>query len=324
MPNPIGWCEQTLNPLVGCTHAGAGCDHCYAERMARRLNLMGSRGYDNVVDFRGWTGRVSFIESELQKPLKRRKPTIYFMVSMGDMFHRDVVDMGREWLDTIFATMALCPQHKFIVLTKRIDNAREYLKSDRKFEMNNIGNALSLPVDNDIVINTPWPLPNVQLLVSIWDQESADAAIPVLLETPAAVRGVSIEPMLGPIVLPNIECLDRIILGGENGPGARPMHPDWVRSVRDKCVGAGVPFWFKGWGEWLCGTQYDDAPLCAAYDDNPEYSKFDCMDWNFDEERYKESGGMWCDDLSEYAVFRVGRKRSGHMLDGREWRETVK
>lgn len=311
MSNPIGWCEQTLNPLVGCAKCSPACDHCYAERMARRLQAMGTRGYEGVVDEDDWTGRVNFIESELQKPLKRRKPTVYFMESMGDVFNPAVTC---EWRDKILVTMAKCPQHTFIVLTKRIETAREFLK---------------------LTPSPPWsnalPIPNVQLLVSIWDQASADAAIPVLLDTPAAVRGVSIEPMLGLIDLGYTfsrayvsaggrPCLDRVILGGENGPGARPMHPDWVRSVRDQCVDAGVPFWFKGWGEWLCGTQYEDAPDAAAYDNNPEYSKFDCMDW--DGEKYEESGGMWCDDLSEFAVFRVGRKRSGHILDGREWRQT--
>lgn len=274
MSNPIGWCEQTLNPLVGCTKVGLACDHCYAAHMAYRLACMDLRGYNTGVvqgiDGHGrWTGKVAFIESELQKPLKRRKPTTYFMVSMGDVFHENVTD---EWRDKIFATMAMCPQHAFIVLTKRIMNAREYLRLARGY-------------------------PNVQLLVSIWDQASADAAIPVLLDTPAVVRGVSIEPMLGPIdfsveskncamCCPNcVPRLDRVILGGENGPGARPMHPDWVRSVRDQCVDAGVPFWFKSWGDGMHNAIID----------------------------------IWC--AARRAGWDENAKHGGHMLDGREWRQ---
>jgi protein gp37 len=276
MSNPIGWCEQTLNPLVGCTKCSPACDHCYAERMARRLQAMGTRGYDDVVDDAGrWTGRVAFVESELQKPLRRRKPTTYFMVSMGDVFHSAVTDDMR---DKIFATMDRCREHTFIVLTKRIQSAKKYIDRVKK-------------IRDECVLE--WPLPNVELDVSIWDQSSADAAVPVLLDTPAAVRGVSIEPMLGLIDLGYTfsrayvsaggrPCLDRVILGGENGPGARPMHPDWVRSVRDQCVDAGVPFWFKSWGDAVIEASL--FPMLAGWDPDA--------------------------------------KHGGHILDGREWRQT--
>jgi protein gp37 len=248
------------------------------------------------------------------------------MDSMSDMFHRDVLDLAPEWLDKIFTTMALCPQHKFIVLTKRIENAMEYLKKEKPtpFHLYDGYRFLSaLPSGNlgNARCSGIWPLPNVQLLVSIWDQASADAAVPVLLDTPAAVRGVSIEPMLGPILIPDkylmscIGCgnqgstamcmnrpgsghdlchacdkgeegapsLDRVILGGENGPGARPMHPDWVRSVRDQCEDAGVPFWFKGWGDGMRQAEWYVSARRAG--------------WNSD------------------------AKHGGHILDGREWRQ---
>lgn len=278
MSNPIGWCEQTMNPLVGCAKCSPACDHCYAERMARRLQAMGTRGYDGVVDEYGrWTGRVNFVESVLAQITPRQKPKTIFMGSMSDLFHEVVCD---EWLDTIFATMALCPQHKFIVLTKRIRNARAYFTPQDDLWADRWPRAMNLLCGE--CEPTVFPLPNVELDVSIWDQASADAAIPVLLETPAAMRGVSIEPMLGPIIIKDIERLDRVILGGENGPGARPMQPDWARSVRDQCVDAGVPFWFKSWGDAVIEASL--FPMLAGWDPDA--------------------------------------KHGGHVLDGREWRQT--
>jgi protein gp37 len=287
MSNAIGWCDSTINPIVGCTKCGLACAHCYAERMARRLRAIGTRGYADGVDNDGfWTGRTAFVPGVLDKLIKTRKPKRVFMGSMTDLFHENTPD---AWRDKIFATMAICPQHTFIVLTKRIELAREYLRRAMR------------------PLGYTWPalIPNVQLLVSIWDQASADAAIPVLLDTPAAVRGVSIEPMLGPMNIRGIEHLDRVVLGGENGPGARPMRPDWVRGVRDQCVDAGVPFWFKGWGEWLpfefaTGEQQTIASVYRT-----------CLAGN------GESG-----DLGSWV--RLGKKRSGHILDGREWREEPK
>jgi protein gp37 len=238
---------------------------------------MGTRGYEGVVDKDGWTGRVNFVESVLAQITPKQKPKTIFMGSMSDLFHKNVRDDER---DEILDCMKRCRQHSFIILTKRIDNAYDYLRHARE-------------------------LPNVQLLVSIWDQASADAAIPVLIDTPAAVRGVSIEPMLGPMIIKNIERLDRVILGGENGPGARPTHPDWVRSVRDQCVDADVPFWFKGFGAWIETGEHTRNELWGTLDRQGN--------WYPRITRWKEG---------EVVVTRVGRKNSGHLLDGREWRQT--
>jgi protein gp37 len=265
----IEWTEATWNPIVGCSIVSPGCTNCYAMRMADRLTSMAVRrdGSGNVAlrhyvsttkrvhnERDGhktvWTGVVNMApDAILRAPLRRRKPTTYFVNSMGDLFHEDVPD---EWIDRVFAVMALAPQHTFQALTKRAARMRAYVNAARgrnAFKTRN------------------WPLPNVWLGVSAEDQRRADERVPELVATPAAVRFVSAEPLLGPInlssptlwcipdhdsggKLPALSSLDWIIVGGESGSGARPMHPDWARSIRDQCATAGVPYFFKQWGSW--------------------------------------------------------------------------
>lgn len=237
MSNPIGWCDDTINPVVGCSHCSPGCDNCYAERFAARLakNPATAKKYAGVVDENGkWTGSVRYHVSWYEQLPK--KPKRIFLNSMSDFFHPAVIEEDlHEILDLI---VKFGCQHTFLVLTKRPERARDMLA------------CRALP-------------PNVWLGVTVCNQQEADEKIPVLLQIPAVKRFVSVEPMLGPVDLNGREFLckaweqghatlgtylDWVICGGETGPGARPMHPEWARSLREQCVAAGVPFYFKGWG----------------------------------------------------------------------------
>jgi len=217
----------TWNPIAGCTKISEGCAHCYAERMATRLK--GRFGYPEDEPF-----RVTLHPDRLSEPRKWRKPRTVFVCSMGDLFHEVVPG---TFIHHIWIQMALCRDHTFLVLTKRPERMAELV-----------------PALNNYEHGTPN---NVWLGVTAENQQRANERIPLLLQTPAAVRFVSIEPMLGPVDLRwylgtgemlSSHYLDWVIVGGESGPGARPMHPDWARGVRDQCAAAGVPFFFKQWG----------------------------------------------------------------------------
>ena len=245
MPSKIEWTDETWNPVTGCTKVSAGCKHCYAERMAKRLE--GRFGYPKKNPF-----EVTLHPDRLDEPLRWRKPRRVFVASMSDLFHAEIPD---DFLDRVFDVMDPPDgdppsPHVFMLLTKRPDRMRDYAWST-------------------------WakcPPKNVWLGVSVEDQASADERIPMLLETPAAARFVSCEPLLGPVDLRNLpsgtvyntRCMDAltagsgsstpwhldwIIAGGESGPGARPAHPDWFRSVRDQCAAAGVAFFMKQMGK---------------------------------------------------------------------------
>lgn len=279
----IEWADCVWNPCVGCCKVSPACDKCWAERMAGRLANMGQRKYQDVVTpgepwpkWRGqWNGDVFLDEAALTQPLHWRKPSTIFVVSMGDLFYEKV---PFEYIDRIFAVMALCPQHTFLLLTKRPERAREYLtevtQSDGAYAEERIQDIGVSQYIKNIILKCDhfyrWPLPNVWLGCTAENQEQADKRIPILLDTPAAKRFVSVEPMLGPVDLKlattcdrncgeyqDAECpgtsgpcvmqrtLDWVICGGESGPGARPMHPDWARSLRDQCVAAGVALFVK-------------------------------------------------------------------------------
>jgi len=236
MSNPIGWCDETINPITGCTKISPACLHCYAERMAQRLK--GRYGYPADEPFRPGT----FHSTELLKPFGWRKPRFVFVVSMGDLFHEAVKDEHLDWIFDIVGRKA--PQHTYLLLTKRPDNMKQRLS--RLYGENG-------------------PYPNVWLGVTAEDQQRADERIPILLSIPAAKHFVSVEPMLGPVDL-----LERgyladhewkkgtpgglgwVIAGGETGPGARPMQDEWAMNLRDQCQEAGVAFWFKKHGGWWC------------------------------------------------------------------------
>ncbi|WER08406.1 phage Gp37/Gp68 family protein [Rhodobacter capsulatus] len=304
----IGWTDATWNIVTGCSMVSAGCTNCYAMGLAgSRLRHHPSRaGLTRETGGRSvWTGDVRFNEGWLDQPLRWRAPRRIFVCAHGDLFHEAVPD---EWIDRVFAVMGECRQHTFQVLTKRPERMREYLDERRKGRplMPSIGGGLLgyHPFNCEVM-----PPENIWLGTSIEDQATADARIPHLLATPAARRFVSAEPLLGALdlritqargssrvlnaltgasfsetslsALPRGPGLDLVIVGGESGPRARPMHPDWVRSLREQCVSAGVSFHFKQWGEWM-----------------------------FQSPEGRATG-----------FYRVGKKAAGRLLDGHTWDE---
>jgi protein gp37 len=252
------WWDKTTSPVPGCTPTSPGCKHCWAKATAEN-RLRGRYGYDEDEPF-----KVKPRPERLAEPLRVRKPTRWFYNSMGDLFHEDVPD---EFIAACFGVMAACPQHTFQVLTKRAERMAQWFESLCMEHRGDIGGITIRVMDRVLPESThyyipvrgrDWPLPNVYLGVTAEDQQRADERIPLLLQTPAAVRFVSIEPMLEG--LPDLrdymdgccascsERLDWVICGAETGPGARPMDLAWARSLRDQCQAAGVPFFFKGAG----------------------------------------------------------------------------
>lgn len=369
----IEWTNATWTPVKGCTRVSEGCRNCYAEIMAARFSRpwQWGRGLARIVDTpqgrdHRWTGAVRFDEAELLKPLRWKKPRRIFVCSTSDLFQDGVPD---EWIDRVFGVMAMCPQHTFQVLTKRPERMRRYCNSLWAAGEHALAHIDGAPPE-------PWPFPNVWLGTSAEDQTRADERIPHLLATPAAVRFLSCEPLLGPVDVrqwqhaygcgcgwggdspldfcrscgwrghapgeigdaacqecgeliedynacpeceghdgdwgsfgPNSKPrLDWLIVGGESGPGARPMHLEWARSIRDQCAAAGVPFFFKQWGEWLPveGEGIGDGIVLWPADGRDlgqDFSK-----WGKHPLRYMPGQEMW----------RVGKGRAGRLLDGAE------
>jgi len=220
----IEWTDITWNPITGCTPVSEGCQHCYAERMAKRL--AGRFGYPKDDPF-----RVTFHPDRLDEYLKWwRKAKRIFVCSMGDLFHKNV---NLSWLDNIFHIIKLCPQHTFIILTKRPENIESML-----YDSNILG-------EDDY-------LSNVHLGVSVENSRYLKRIDWLSGRIPAKIKFISFEPLIGPISNFDflLEGIDWVIVGGESGPGARLMHPNWVRSIRNQCTKAGIPFFFKQWGEW--------------------------------------------------------------------------
>lgn len=200
----IEWTDATWNPITGCSVTSPGCKHCYAMLLAgTRLRGHPSRAGLTVDTKAGpvWTGEVRFNEAWLDQPLRWKRPRMIFVCAHGDLFHEDVPD---AWIDRVFAVMALCPQHIFQVLTKRADRMREYL-ADRRSAARILGHSFLIEGGVKPSLNTPWPLPNVWLGVSVEDQARADQRIPDLLATPAAMRWLSCEPLLGPVDLTSVK-----------------------------------------------------------------------------------------------------------------------
>ncbi len=268
----IEWADRVWNPVTGCTKISEGCRNCYAERMSKRL--AGRAGYPRS----GF--KVTMHPERLEEPLRWKKPSKIFVCSMGDLFHEAVSD---EFLDEVFAVMAASAHHTFMVLTKRPARMKEYiLKAMYDENCNYEGWYVAIARRG---IPDAAPLENACLGVSVENQKTADERIPLLFKTPAAKRFVSYEPALEPIdiesyLLPQCRAtreehesehgggewcnetrIDWVIMGGESGPHARPMRPNWARSMRDQCQDAGVPFFFKQWGEWLHSSQEKDANI---------------------------------------------------------------
>lgn len=230
----IEWADATWNPMTGCTHVSEACDHCYAERIAgRNLPVTASHGFT-----------PTFHPNRLDIPLQWRKPRRIFVCSMSDLFHPAFTD---EQINLVINVMWLqAPQHTYMVLTKRPERMRDIILEHWSPKRMVCGRMLQ-------------PLRNLWLGVTAENQQAVDERIPILLDTPAAVRFVSVEPMLGPIsgwrslVAPGLwswNDLDWVILGGETGPGARPMQPEWATDVYQQCQSASVPFFFKQPGSY--------------------------------------------------------------------------
>lgn len=354
----IEWTDATWNPITGCTLVSEGCRNCYAAQLAAtRLKQHPSRAGLARLNAEGvakFTGEVRFNEQWLTQPLRWRKPRRIFVCAHGDLFHESVPD---QWIDRVFAVMALSPQHIFQVLTKRPERMREMLRAvkrpglpERVIEYID-ALACSKQEAMAAMCRPTTQLPNVWLGVSVEDQATADLRIPLLLDTPAATRFVSVEPMLGPVNLTKImgtaclasdgSCcgdrpwldtlrgiqgcsragaygfplkmqmprgLDWVIAGGESGPGARPLHPDWVRALRDRCAAARVPFFFKQWGAWLPTNMWaigPGAPPVTAIDGYGNLVPPDVAPQDVGGQRFSH----------------VGKKAAGALLDGVMHRE---
>lgn len=255
----IEWTGHTWNPIAGCSVLSPGCTNCYAMKMAQRLAAMGQELYRGTTKPTKagpvWTGVMRQASREvLLTPIKRKKPTTYFVNSMSDLFHENVPD---EWIEQIFAVMALSGQHTFQVLTKRADRMRETVvrlgKSIETLERHAREFGWTLKFEGTGLV--PWPLRNVWLGVSTEDQRRADERIPQLLQAPAAVRFISAEPLIGPLDISDYlvetactnwpDYLDWVIVGGESGPGARVMNPEWAEALRDQCKAGRTSFFMK-------------------------------------------------------------------------------
>ena len=298
----IEWCDETWNPVVGCSRVSAGCDNCYAMGVAHRqmqpahVGLTKLRGKDAKRPGVDWNGTMRCLPERLEQPLRWRKPRRVFVNSMSDLFHEAV---PFEFTAAVFGVMAAVHRHTFILLTKRPERAREFftwiateaygrakpgsLAATEKWAHHE---SIRYDIDQQARAHVErlrdlrwaggvWPLQNVILGVSVEDQETADERIPILLDTPAAVRCVSYEPALGPVDLRNwldrepyrcggcvwespdheADCpghvdvaLDWVIVGGESGPGARDFDIEWARTTVESCEAAGVPVFVKQLG----------------------------------------------------------------------------
>jgi protein gp37 len=321
----IEWTDASWTPIRAknlktgklgwhCEHDTTGCIHCYSEAMNLRLGtgLPFKPGHRKDVE-------IFLDEKMLQAPLHWKKPRMVFVCSMTDLFADFMKD---EWIDRVFAVMALCPQHTFQVLTKRAERMRDYCLAlpSRSVAVAQAAVWLGIWDDPDgiaVTVNDliDRPLPNLWLGVSAERQQEADERIPLLLRTPAAIRFISAEPLLGPIDLCSISWpkdhvrfpesddisggfdalrlvkgtkLDWVIVGGESGHHARPMHPQWARDIRDHCEDAGLPLFFKQWGNCV--------PIIGFAD--PDRGDF-CFE------------GQW--------FARIGKKAAGRFLDGVEY-----
>lgn len=299
----IEWTHHTFNPWIGCQKVGPGCDHCYAEAWdARGLQRQETR-------WGAHAGRTRTSPANWRKPLAWDRAAAaagerhrVFCASLADVFdnHASILP---EWRDDLWALIRATPHLDWMLLTKRPGNIAKMLPED-------------------------WGrgYPNVWLGCTVVNQEEADRDVVKLFEVPAAVRFLSMEPLLGPIKIfdnsrgpdPDSLLLNLIIVGGESGPGARPMHPDWARSLRDQCVAAGAAFHFKQWGEWGHALHMPGVEaVSAAAAKNGHWAH---------PHRYRIHGGpedgQCFESLpADHLMLRVGKARAGRLLDGRTWDE---
>ena len=299
----IEWTDATWNVITGCSPISPGCVNCYASQLAgtRLKNHPSRTGLTREVNGKPlWTGEVRFNEEWLKNPIRWKKPRKIFVCAHSDLFHENVPDV---WIDKVFAVMALCPRHTFQVLTKRPERMLKYiteLTRDRNTRLDVAVRTFGYSLIFDgIPLISRWPFSNVWLGVTVENQYMLDERVPALIKTPAVKRFVSAEPLLGPLdfsirndKFEMVQGIDWIIVGGESGPDARPMPIHWARQIRDQCIKASIPFFFKQSGEWSEVTD------CATV-----------------KRMTKLRGTKW-------GLFqKIGKKAAGRMLDGRTWDE---
>lgn len=321
-PSKIEWTEETWNPLVGCEYASPGCLNCYAARdAAGRLSKspvyvgLATREPGEPAKF---TGEIRLLPDRLDKPLHWREPRKVFANSMSDLFHPDV---PVEFVAEVFAVMTLASQHTYQLLTKRPRRMRGLLSDPEFVKLLDDARERRSPGCGDFT----YPLPNVWLGTSVESQRYADLRIPDLLATPAAIRWVSAEPLLGaldlgrylvPLAPRQPRSIDWIVVGGESGPRARPMHPEWVRDLRDQATERDVAFLVKQWGEWSPNIGIDEwthrvDPITGALSDRPS-----------PEETRAEALAILAGDAEDSGwagMRRVGKGNAGRTLDGVVW-----
>jgi protein gp37 len=314
-----GSAGATWNPVTGCTQVSPGCDHCYALTLAERFRGTPGHYFENGFD-------VQLRPDKLGLPLRWKKARKVFVNSMSDLFHDQV---PTDYIEDVFAVMAAARQHTFQLLTKRHARMRNLLNQGAFWA--NVYDKWRLQYGGARADNWAKPLPNVWLGVSVENQHWADIRIPALLDTPAAVRWLSCEPLLGPVDLKLLDyyepdhdscsgilspahepsCgvepgehwgINWVVAGGESGRNARPMHPDWARTLRDQCQQAGVPFLFKQWGEW--------AP-----------DGYVGMGLRQPGQVYVPDSTVNCHPGEGAGMARLGKKAAGRELDGRVWDE---
>ncbi|MFJ6393952.1 DUF5131 family protein [Streptomyces sp. NPDC091972] len=326
---PIEWTRSedgapgaTWNPVTGCTKISEGCDHCYAETFAERWRGTSGHHFENGFD-------LTLRPERLRLPLTWNKPRRVFLNSMSDLFHQDIPD---TYIAKVFAVMAIAGQHTFQILTKRHARMRALLSSPSFWhQVAHEGREHFTGCQQDWLAAGAMlggqPLPNVWLGVSVENQRWADIRIPALLETPAAVHFLSCEPLLGPVDLKQavrtmgserghgltasyvhaggccrtLHGIDWVIVGGESGPKARAMHPDWARSLRDQCAAAEVPYFFKQWGEFAPESYGHNSGATVLIDGQGRT-------WN-------ETDAPATQDVIR--MRRVGKKHAGRLLDDR-------
>ena len=312
----IEWADHTFNPWTGCTKVSPACDHCYAEGWAKRSGHVkwGSGQPRRRTSDANWRMPLKWNREAERTGVRPR----VFCASLADVFDNAV---DPQWRADLFALIAATPNLDWLLLTKRIGNVRGMLAE------------LAHGNDPDLSLLDMMPLPNVWLGATVVNQEEADRDIPKLLAVPAAKRFLSIEPLLGAVDLGLCDCdngsvagpggaggvtcpkcsgtggrtLDWVIVGGESGPGARPIHPDWARSIRDQCAAACVPFLFKQWGHWQIASRAN-----GHHDSDMDRNSAVWLD--HDGTTAKPSSlGM----TNAYAMAPVGKKAAGRLLDGR-------
>lgn len=341
MATKIEWTEATWNPVVGCDKVSEGCKNCYAIRLAYRLMHLPAtkEKYAGTVERTAsgnmnWTGKINIDRASLGKPFTFSKPTTFFVNSMSDLFHEEIdISFSAE----VFAVMFLTPQHTYQVLTKRAEKMQSDLKDPAFMQAfwkacNYLHDKYINPLEQEMYsyeeVIAAYPLKNVWLGVSVENQKTAAERIPYLLKTPASIRFLSCEPLLGPVDLEEyyfqtsdgaypfrgvpesdrtkwLDVIDWVIAGGESGKGSRPAHPDWFRSLRDQCAKYKKPFFFKQWGEWRIYDHWAEPcdntkPLGQFYGNEFKYGNF-----------ISRPG------MNDVCMAKVGKKISGRVLDGK-------